>query len=162
MQSSTQKRRLEILEIVRKAGVQSQEDLLNLLRRKGFRVTQPTLSRDVRALGLVKTPAGWIAPEALASGVAPATPRDREQRLLRTLRESALTAVHAGQLVVIKTPPGSAQRVARAFDEFPPPSSVGTVGGDDTLFVAMRSAAAAEKLTRRIRAALERRRVAPA
>ena len=139
--------------------MQSQDELLARLRRKGFRVTQPTLSRDVRALGLVKTAVGWVSPDALGpDGTrAVAAPRLREERLLRTVRDSVVSAVTAGQLVVAKTPPGCAQLVARAFDEAQPTGVVGTVGGDDTLFIAMRSAAAATKLTQRIRAALERR-----
>src|SRR5260370_1816347 len=59
------RRREAILEIVRQQSVHSQEELLSLMGKRGFRVTQPTLSRDVRELGLAKTPSGYVAPDDL-------------------------------------------------------------------------------------------------
>jgi transcriptional regulator of arginine metabolism len=152
----TRQRHLEILAIVRDAAVHSQDELLVRLRKKGFRVTQPTLSRDIRALGLVKTPIGWILPDQVGPDGARslAAPEHRQQRLDKTIRATVISAVAAGQLVVAKTPPGSAQLVARAFDEAEPAGVVGTVGGDDTLFIAMKSAAGASTLAQRVRALL--------
>ena len=73
------RRREEILRIVRETTVHSQDELLVHLARVGFRVTQPTLSRDVRELGLAKTPSGYVAPEAIthAANVAVFAPRER-------------------------------------------------------------------------------------
>src|SRR6185436_6928445 len=96
------RRREEILRIVRRTPVHSQDELLAELRGHGFRVTQPTLSRDLRELGLVKTPAG------------------------------------------------AAQPLASAIDTTPLDDVLGTIGGDDTIFVAFRTPAAASAFARRI------------
>src|SRR6266545_1786786 len=88
------RRREEILKIVRQTQVHSQDELMSELRRHGFRVTQPTLSRDLRELGLVKTPAGYVSPEAISlAPVATFTPRQsREHRLEQLLRDSVTFA----------------------------------------------------------------------
>ena len=65
------RRRDEILRIVRDTTVHSQDELLTLLQKRGYRVTQPTLSRDVRELGLAKTPTGYVAPGDLAPMATP-------------------------------------------------------------------------------------------
>src|SRR5438874_1558389 len=101
------RRRDEILRIVRENSVSSQEELLKLLRKSGFRVTQPTLSRDVRELGLAKTPAGYVIPEELSALPAPVAfiPRvRREAKLDQLIANSVLAAQAAGNLVVIRTP----------------------------------------------------------
>lgn len=136
----------EIVRIVREQSVHSQDGLLTLLRKRGFRVTQPTLSRDIRDLGLAKTPAGYVVPSDLGSvtPIAAFTPREmREERLDHLLRDSVIFAEGAGNLVVLKTPPAAAQPVASALDSTPPEDALGTVGGDDTIFVAFRHPASA-------------------
>lgn len=146
------RRREEILRIVRQTPVHSQDELLAELRRHGFGVTQPTLSRDLRELGLVKTPAGYVSPEAIAiAPVATFTPREsREHRLEQLLRDSVLSAEVAGNLVVIRTPAAAAQPLASAIDTTPLEDVLGTIGGDDTIFVAFRTPAAASAFARRI------------
>ena len=129
----------EILRIVREQSVHSQEELLSILRKRGFKVTQPTLSRDVRELGLAKSPAGYVLPGDLAS----VTPIGAFKRLDQLLRDSVIFAEGAGNLVVLKTPPAAAQPVASALDATPPEDALGTVGGDDTIFVAFRHPASA-------------------
>jgi transcriptional regulator of arginine metabolism len=148
------RRRETILDIVREHSVHSQEELLTFLGRRGFRVTQPTLSRDLRELGLAKTPAGYVAPGAI--GLPAPTPifasRDRrEERLNHLLRDFVLSAEAAGHLVVIRTPAASAQPVASALDGAALPDILGTVGGDDTIFVALRTAEAATSFARHVR-----------
>lgn len=144
------RRREEILRIVRSTAVHSQDELLAELRRHGFRVTQPTLSRDLKELGLVKTPAGYVSPEALAP-VAAFTPREsREHRLEQLLRDSVVFAEAAVNMVVIKTPPAAAQPLASAIDSAPIDDVLGTIGGDDTIFVAFRTPAAAAAFARRV------------
>jgi transcriptional regulator of arginine metabolism len=136
-------RREEIARIVREQTVHSQDELLAILRKCGFKVTQPTLSRDIRELGLAKTPAGYVAPDDLAP-IAPFTPREvREERLEHLLRDSVIFAEAGGNLVVLKTPPAAAQPVASALDSTPPEDGLGTIGGDDTIFVAFRHPASA-------------------
>ena len=146
------RRREEILRIVRSTPVRSQDELLEELRRHGFRVTQPTLSRDLRELGLVKTPAGYVSPEAISMApVATFQPREtREHRLEQLIRDSVVFAEAAGNLLVIKTPAAAAQPLASAIDTTPFDDVLGTIGGDDTIFVAFRTPAAAASFARRI------------
>ncbi len=136
----------EIVKVVRGQTVHSQDELLAILRKRGFHVTQPTLSRDIRELGLAKTPAGYVVPGDLASvtPIAAFPPREiREERLDHLLRDSVIFAEAAGNLLVLKTPPAAAQPVASALDSTPPEDVLGTVGGDDTIFVAFRHPASA-------------------
>jgi transcriptional regulator of arginine metabolism len=146
-------RREEILKVIRESSVHSQEELLALLKKRGFTITQPTLSRDMKELGLAKTPSGYVAPGDLAT-VTPITtfvPRERrEERLHQLIRDSVMSAEAAGNLVVLKTPPAAAQPVASALDAADLEGVVGTIGGDDTIFVALSTADAAARLTRHI------------
>lgn len=147
------KRRDEILRLVRQQPIHSQEELLELLGRRGLEVTQPTLSRDLRELGLVKTPSGYADPSDFARPAAPLAfiPAEiRESKLDVTIRDYVISAVPAGTMVVIKTPAAEAQPLAHAFDEVDVPGVVGTLGGDDTIFVACTSAKTANALARRI------------
>jgi transcriptional regulator of arginine metabolism len=143
-------RRSEILKLVREGGARSQVEIQRRLRRRGIAVGQPTLSRDLRALGLAKTPDGYIPP-----GQAPtASVQVRQTALDRALGEAALSVRAAASLVVIRTPPAGAHPLARALDEALLDDVVGTVAGDDTVFVATPSPAAAHHLERRLRAPL--------
>jgi transcriptional regulator of arginine metabolism len=153
--ASTPRRHEAILALVRSQPVRSQAELQLLLRRRGIAVAQPTLSRDVRVLGLAKTPRGYVAPEAAVADFAPAA--RREERLRRALREFGLSVRPAGSLVVVRTPPAGAHPVARALDEAALPGVVGTIAGDDTVFVATAGEREARALTRRLTAALENR-----
>ncbi len=150
--SDALRRRDEIVRIVSAKPVHSQDALLAVLRTRGFQVTQPTLSRDLREIGLVKTPTGYVAPAAVA--IAPVTafvPRQsRLERLNRLFRDSVLSADAAGNLVVIKTPVAAAQPLASALDSASLDDVLGTIGGDDTIFVALATPAAAHELARHI------------
>jgi transcriptional regulator of arginine metabolism len=144
------RRREEILTIVARTPVHSQDELQAELRKAGFRVTQPTLSRDLRELGLVKTPNGYVSPGALAP-VAAFVPREsREHRFEQLVRDTLVSAEAAGNLVVIKTPIAAAQPLASAIDAMPIDGALGTIGGDDTIFVAFRTPAAAASFARRV------------
>jgi transcriptional regulator of arginine metabolism len=126
--ADAQRRREAVSRILRTGRVATQEDLLGSLRRQGFRATQGTLSRDLARLGArrVSRPDGSYyevgdgAPSALAAAVA-------------GLVSSVATN---GALVVIRTLPGSAPAVARAIDLARPAGVLGTIAGDDTVFVA--------------------------
>lgn len=144
------RRREEILRIAASTPVHSQDELLAALRKRGFAVTQPTLSRDLRELGLVKTPNGYVSPESLAP-VATFTPREsREHRFEQLIHETLISAEAAVNLVVLKTPPAAAQPLASAIDATPIEDLLGNIGGDDTIFVAFRTPAAAAAFTRRV------------
>jgi transcriptional regulator of arginine metabolism len=146
-------RRGEILKVIRETSVHSQEELQVLLKKRGFQVTQPTLSRDLKELGLAKTPSGYVAPADLATvtQIAAFVPHERrEERLHQLFRDLVKSADAAGNLVVIKTPPAAAQPVASALDAAELDDVVGTIGGDDTIFVALATAPAAAHLSRHI------------
>src|SRR5919206_2940898 len=141
------RRREEIVTIVREQAIHSQEELLHALRRRNFRVTQPTLSRDIAALGLVKTSSGYVVPGDLAPVTSIAAWPDRFES---TVGEFVKSAVAAQNLVVIKTMVAGAQPVASAIDGAGLDGVLGTIGGDDTIFVAMSDDGAARSLERRI------------
>jgi transcriptional regulator of arginine metabolism len=147
------RRRDEIIRIVRDQSVHSQDDLQALLKKRGFRVTQPTLSRDLRELGVAKSPNGYISRDAFAGGAVVAfAPRDVvESRLAQAVSEYVTGADTAGNLVVIRTPAASAQPVASAIDGASIDGVLGTIGGDDTIFVATRNRAAQTHLIEQLR-----------
>jgi len=147
-----------ILALVRSGAVRSQGQLQRLLRRRGLAVAQPTLSRDLRDLGLAKTPRGYVAPEGAVRRFG--APARGEARLRRALRGFALSAQAAGSLVVVKTPPAAAAPLARALDEAGLSEAVGAIAGDDTIFIATRGERAARALARRLTAALTQRALA--
>lgn len=147
-------RRETILQVIREDGpIRSQGALRKALRERGWRVTQPTLSRDLRELGLLRTPAGYVAPEDLpgmtASGASLAPAGVREEKLGQRLRIFVVSVRRAGTLVVIRTPPGGAHAVARAIDEAAHADIVGTLAGDDTIFVAAATTASARRIEAR-------------
>ena len=154
------------MDLVRSGTVRSQAQFQQLLRKRGIVVAQPTLSRDLRELGLAKTPRGYLVPPPADRQFAPSVMR--EEKLRRALRGFALSVVPAGSLVVIRTPlrpgvrpmeqpPASAHPVARALDEAALAGVAGTIAGDDTVFVATPGERAARALARRLTTSLERR-----
>ncbi len=147
------RRRDEIVRLISDHPVHSQDELLALLKRRGFRVTQPTLSRDLRELGVAKSPNGYVTQDAFAGGAVVAfAPRDvRETRVDQAVAEYVTGADTAGNLVVIRTPAASAQPVASAIDGASIDGVLGTIGGDDTIFVAFRTPASASAFVERLR-----------
>ena len=145
------RRKEAILRIVRETTVHSQDEILAALHQDGFVLTQPTLSRDLRDLGIAKSPNGYVVPGDMTATTIPFTPRDRrENRLESMVRDSLMSAEAAVNLVVIKTPAAAAQPLASAIDAAPADDQLGTVGGDDTIFVAFRTAAAADAFAQRL------------
>jgi transcriptional regulator of arginine metabolism len=154
---SARRRRDEILRLVKDGAIHSQEELQQRLARRGIAVAQPTLSRDLKDLGLAKSPSGYVVP---GDGGALSDPeRDARARgnLERALREWLLDVATAGTLVVLKTPPAAAHHVARAVDEAGLEGMAGSIAGDDTIFLATPSAAAAAKLARLLESGIARR-----
>jgi len=103
------------------------------LRSAGFSVTQATVSRDIKELGLIKIP-GSAGVSRYAVPGETVNPRN-EDRLKRLFRDSVVSLDSSENLVIIKTLPGEAQGVASAVDNAGWPEIVGTVGGDDTILV---------------------------
>ncbi len=135
--TDTRARRLRTLaDLIREGGVASQEEATERLKARGFAATQATVSRDLDQLGAVKVKRGGQLSYALPDQIAGAD--WNASRLQRILSEWALSIEAAGQMIVIKTPPGSAHLVASAIDHAELPEIAGTVSGDDTMFLAVR------------------------
>jgi transcriptional regulator of arginine metabolism len=150
----TTRRHEAIRDVMRGGEVRSQAELRELLRRRGIVVAQPTLSRDLRALGLAKTPRGYVVPDAIVQFAPTAT---RDANLKRVIRTFVVSVQAAASLVVVRTPPAGAHPVARALDEAGSPDVLGTIAGDDTVFVATPGERAARAVARRLTAVLEKR-----
>jgi transcriptional regulator of arginine metabolism len=140
-----------ILELVQAGPVSSQEELRRLLISRGWDVTQATLSRDLRDLGLarVTTEDGvrYVVPEAFAEESRPA--------LDATLAQFFASVDGVGELIVLRTLPGGAQPVAEAIDAAGWPEVLGTIGGENTILVVCRSGDARAEVIRRLREVAE-------
>jgi transcriptional regulator of arginine metabolism len=139
-------RRTQIVDLLRTGEVETQDDLRRRLARRGIHVTQATVSRDIEELGLVKTRTGYRLPEAAAEPLRPVEPT-----LAVVLKEFLTDVRQAANLVVLKTRPGNAHSIAVALDANPWEEVVGTVAGDDTIFIATSGSRQAEVIRRRIR-----------
>jgi transcriptional regulator of arginine metabolism len=133
-------RQRAVLELLKHGPVASQEDLQRALRKRGLKVGQATLSRDIRDLGLAKTADGYSLLQGDGSS-APALPP-----VSRLVREFVLDVRPAQNLLVIKTSVGSAQPVAAALDEQEWPEAIGTIAGDDTILIVCTDKEDAKKL----------------
>ncbi len=127
-------RQAKIRELIDREKIQTQEGLAEALRREGIKVTQATVSRDIKELMLVKVPDA-------GGGYHYAYPKDKDAlltqgRLERTFQDAVLS-VHATEaLAIVHTLPGAAQSVAYALDCLKWPEVLGSIAGDDTVFVA--------------------------
>jgi transcriptional regulator of arginine metabolism len=115
-----------ILEVLDQGSVSSQEDLQRALGKRGLKVGQATLSRDIHELGLVKTGSGYVLPSEAEPALPPVS---------RLVREFVLEVKAAQNLLVIKTTVGSAQPVAAALDGQDWEEAIGTIAGDDTILM---------------------------
>lgn len=143
MTADRRKRHLKILELISTRPVRTQEDLADALAALGWDVTQPSVSRDIAALRLVKVDGAYRRPPPRAPRKDP-----DEQRV----GEGVLTMERAGEaLVVLHTPPGEANHVAVALDRLAWPEVIGTIAGDDTIFLAVQGSAAQRRVLRLVR-----------
>lgn len=131
-----------IADLIRSNALASQEELADRLSALGYAVTQATISRDLEQLGAVKVRRAGVLSYALPEQV-----RDTPSpRLATVLRDWVRSVDAAANLVVIKTPPGSAHLVGVALDSSQMSDIVGTICGDDTIFIACRGASEAARL----------------
>jgi transcriptional regulator of arginine metabolism len=142
-------RRNQIRELLESEAVATQEELRKKLARRGIRVTQATISRDIEELGLIKTRAGYRL-----SGAPDAKPAPPQPTLPVILKEFVREVLVASHLVVVKTNPGNAHSVGVALDAERWPEVVGTVAGDDTIFIATPGAHEAARIRKKILSAL--------
>jgi transcriptional regulator of arginine metabolism len=134
----------QILKLVAGQAVASQDDLRRRLGHMGVRVTQATLSRDLRELKLVKTAEGYRSLTAGNEEAAPPAP------LARALQEFLLDMRPAQNLLVLKTPPGGAQPLAAALDAGRWKELAGTLAGDDTILIVTPSRTARAAIQKRM------------
>jgi transcriptional regulator of arginine metabolism len=116
-----------IIQLVNGGSVHTQQEIASALARRGVRATQATISRDIQELGLVRSGGGYRSSSAL-------------------VRELVLSVELVDPMAVIKTPPGTANMVARRIDEAALPGVAGTVAGDDTIIAVLRNRGAARAL----------------
>lgn len=142
-----------ILEIIRKVDVDTQEELAEMLRQRGFKVTQATVSRDIRELKLskVSVPGGRQKYVSM-----PDKAPQMEDRYIRVLRDGFVAMETAQNLLVMRTASGMAMAVAAALDSLNLPEVVGCIAGDDTIFVAARSLEEADTLSEKLKELLDR------
>jgi len=141
-------RHRSIVRLLARENVSSQAQLASLLRRAGEPVTQATLSRDLEELGAFKArlPDGGVAYRL------PEEPPADAAHLRRMLIEFVLSVDTSGSLVVLRTPPGGANPVARALDTAGVKDVLATVAGDDTVLVVCREGATGRTVARRLEA----------
>lgn len=130
------KRQQQILEIITSEEIETQEELASELRRFGYKATQATISRDIKELQLIKVSNG-------NGGYKYARPPKREkalnERLIRILSDSLVSIDYAGHTIVVKTLSGSANAAAEAIDSLHWPDILGTIAGDNTIFIIVRN-----------------------
>jgi len=132
-----------ILELVSREPMVTQEEMVKRLSHQGLKVTQATLSRDIKELGLLKSADGYELPGEAAEAPTPS--------LSHLLREFVVDVREAQNLLVVKTTAGSAQPVAAALDAESWPELVGTLAGDDTILVISSGVKSCRQLGKRIR-----------
>jgi len=142
------RRQAAVLDIVQTQRIASQEELRAMLARRGLTVTQATLSRDIRQLGLVKVsdPEGGSSYRPAAHGAT------LSPTLAQLLPALAVSIEGVGNLVVIRTTPGSANTVGMALDRQRFAEVMGTIAGDDTILLVVRSDRARRAVIRHLRA----------
>jgi transcriptional regulator of arginine metabolism len=135
-----------ILSLISSHSIASQEDLKRLMGERGWSVTQATLSRDLRDLGVMRAPT-----ESGARYVLPEMVGDDDKLSLDSVLPQWFSKIDGvGELIVLHSLPGGAQPIAEAVDSEGWPEVVGTIGGENTVLIVCRSAAARATLTERI------------
>lgn len=129
-------RQVAILDIIEKQDVETQEELAEALRARGIKVTQATVSRDIKELRLLKvlSPSG-----AYKYATADKAENGLNERFIRMLAESMLSVAASNNLIVVKTLSGSANVAAEALDSLHWPEILGSLAGDNTILLIIRS-----------------------
>ena len=139
------RRHAVLRKLIAAGDVFSQNQLAVLLAQEGIEATQATLSRDLTELGVLKGPDGYQLPSANPAVLPP------EASLARTLRRELVSMDLGGTMVVLKTPSGHGNALAIELDRARIEGALGTIAGDDTVFLAARSELAARRLVKVLR-----------
>lgn len=153
MTSSSAQRQRAIVDLLRENSPLTHEDVAAKLSDAGFQVSRATVSEDLEQVGAVKVRRGTQLCYSLPSQAA--TRDGSGERLRRIFGEWVQSINTAGNIIVIRTPPGSAGLVCLALDQAKVPEIAGTIAGDDTLFVAVRSGLPVDPLAERLRGFIE-------
>lgn len=141
------KRHLRIREIITNSDIETQDELVDLLKTEGFNITQATVSRDIKELHLVKIP----LEDGRYKYSLPADQRYNPlQKLKRTLREGFVGIDSTNNLIVLKTLPGNGNAIAVIIDNLDWNEIMGTICGDDTILVICRTDNDALTITNKI------------
>lgn len=144
-------RQSKILELIAKYEIETQDDLSMELKKAGFAVTQATISRDIKDLGLVKTLSNGgvykyaVQPEA--AGVS--------AKIVNMFREAVFSIESAGNLIVVKTLPGSANSAALLVDKLNIEGIIGCIAGDDTALIIAKTENVADTTVKRLKNMME-------
>ena len=131
-------RQVAILDIIEKETIETQEELADALRARGIKVTQATVSRDIKELRLLKV----LAPTGVYKyATADKAENGLSERFIRMLSESMLSVAASNNMIVVKTLSGSANVAAEALDSLHWPEILGTLAGDNTILLVIRSEA---------------------
>ena len=145
-------RHAKIVELIKKYRIETQEELAEYLNREGFKVTQATVSRDIRDLKLTKVPTddGRQKYAVHQKGES-----EMSEKYIRVLRDGYVSMDMAQNILVIKTVPGMAMAMAAALDELNWKEIVGCIAGDDTVMCAVKTADDTLLIMERLRKILE-------
>jgi transcriptional regulator of arginine metabolism len=154
MEVMKQLRQRAIRDLVEQRPIRTQQELAAALRERGFRTTQATISRDVAELGLIKAGRGGTQAYALPPRLREAD-ASGEERVKRLLHDMPVEIREAGTMLVLRTLPGSAHPLAAALDRARWPEVVGSIAGDDTVFVAFADRSALGRVKHRLEALAE-------
>lgn len=140
-------RQVAILDIIQRKDIETQEELAEELKKMGIAVTQATVSRDIKELRLLKVLAGN---GAYKYATADKAEHGLNERFIRMFTESVLSITHANNLIVLKTLSGSANVAAEAVDSLHWPEILGTLAGDNTILLIVRSNEEVESVVQRM------------
>ena len=149
MEVMKQLRQRAIRDLVEQRPIRTQQELAAALRERGFRTTQATISRDVAELGLVKAGRGGTHAYAVPPRLREAE-TSGEERIRALVHDLPVEIREAGTLLVLRTLPGSAHPLAAAVDRARWPEVVGTIAGDDTVFLAFADRGSLARVRRRL------------
>ncbi len=141
-------RQLKILDIIQKFDIDTQEELVERLREEGFNVTQATISRDIKDMGIIKS----MAPDGrhykyTAQNAKESSPADK---FLNMFKNTVLSIKTSGNLVIVRTETSGAGPAAELIDKLNFDEVLGVIAGDNTLFVACDSSEHTELIRRRL------------
>ena len=146
-------RQIAILEIIAERAVETQEDLADALRRRGFQVTQATVSRDIKELRLAKV---LSADGAYRYATSDKNENSLNERLIRMFSETVISMSSAYNQIIIKTLSASANIAAETIDSLQWPEILGTIAGDNTILMIVRTIEEVQPVMERLSAMVRR------